>query len=80
VGGDDMVVQHHHGPGQRAGKETYWFVVAIAIIIAFGFLLWLVLWLSNAEEPTSNDPNRQPHDISMVYSTVHDINQLGISG
>jgi hypothetical protein len=73
-----MVVHHHHRLVQPASKETYWFVVAIAIIVAFGFLLWLVLWLSNAEEPTSNDPNRQPHDISMAYGSLHDIDHLGL--
>lgn len=72
--GDAMVLQHHHRPVQPTGHETFWFAVAIAIIAAFGFLLWLVIWLSNTNGPTSDHPNPQPH--AMAYVALHDIDHL----
>lgn len=41
--------RHEHGPG-------YWFVVLAALIVLFGVLLGTMMWLSEPEGPSSNDP------------------------
>lgn len=73
-----MVVQHHHRPVLPTGNETFWFAIAIAIIVAFGFILWLVIWLSDTNGPSSNDPNPQPHNVAMAYGSLHDIDHPGL--
>lgn len=47
-------------------SSSFWFIVTIVGILLFGCVLWLIMWLSVADEPTSNDNNQNPDTSAML--------------
>ncbi|MBO0883763.1 MAG: hypothetical protein J2P17_26190 [Mycobacterium sp.] len=46
---------------RRRRRPSYGFAVAIAVIVLFGIVLAIILWLSSGPDRSSNDPNRTPN-------------------
>jgi len=46
---------------RRRRRPSYAFAIAMAIIVLFGIVLAVIMWLSSGPHHSSNDPNRTPN-------------------
>ncbi len=46
---------------RRRRRPAYAFSIAMAIIVLFGIVLSIILWLSSGPHHSSNSPNRLPN-------------------